>query len=119
MAREAVNRAFHQRVDRPGLRHPPTPPCPTIAGSGPGSQHLAEPPGSPPKPPDRPCRRLSMTTRTVRAAGLETLKTRNAGHPGGLSTLHADSAREAVSRLEDLLCEVTARPGASSPRRST
>ncbi|WP_332772744.1 P-type conjugative transfer ATPase TrbB [Phenylobacterium sp.] len=47
------------------------------------------------------------------AAALETLKAWNTGHPGGLSTLHANSAREAVSRLEDLLSEVTARP----PRR--
>jgi len=43
------------------------------------------------------------------AAALETLKAWNTGHPGGLSTLHANSAPEALSRLEDLLCEVTAR----------
>jgi len=47
------------------------------------------------------------------SAALETLKAWNTGHPGGLSTLHANSAREAVSRLEDLLSEVAARP----PRR--
>ncbi len=47
------------------------------------------------------------------AAALETLKAWNTGHPGGLSTLHANSAREALPRLEDLLSEVTAHP----PRR--
>jgi type IV secretion system protein VirB11 len=48
------------------------------------------------------------------AAALETLKAWNTGHPGGLSTLHANSAREALDRLEDLLQEVVAQP----PRRS-
>jgi type IV secretion system protein VirB11 len=47
------------------------------------------------------------------AAALETLKAWNTGHPGGLSTLHANSAQEALTRLEDLLAEVTAR----TPRR--
>lgn len=47
------------------------------------------------------------------AAALETLKAWNTGHPGGLSTLHANSAEEAPLRLEDLLAEVTSRP----PRR--
>jgi type IV secretion system protein VirB11 len=41
------------------------------------------------------------------AAALETLKAWNTGHPGGLSTLHANSAEEALLRLEDLLAEVT------------
>lgn len=41
------------------------------------------------------------------AAALETLKAWNTGHPGGLSTIHANSASEALSRLEDLLAEVT------------
>lgn len=40
------------------------------------------------------------------AAALETLKAWNTGHPGGLSTLHANSAREAITRIEDLLAEV-------------
>lgn len=48
------------------------------------------------------------------AAALETLKAWNTGHPGGLSTLHANSAREAILRLEDLLQEVVAQP----PRRA-
>jgi len=47
------------------------------------------------------------------AAALETLKSWNTGHPGGLSTLHANSAEDAPRRLEDLIGEVTARP----PRR--
>lgn len=40
------------------------------------------------------------------AAVLETLKSWNTGHPGGLSTLHANSAQEALTRLEDLAGEV-------------
>ncbi len=41
------------------------------------------------------------------AAALETLKAWNTGHPGGLSTLHANSAPEAIARFEDLLAEVS------------
>ncbi|NWE53223.1 P-type conjugative transfer ATPase TrbB [Brevundimonas sp. P7753] len=41
------------------------------------------------------------------AAALETLKSWNTGHPGGLSTIHANSAQEALRRLEDLIGEVT------------
>lgn len=48
------------------------------------------------------------------AAALETLKAWNTGHPGGLSTLHANSAAEALARLEDLLMEVVVHP----PRRA-
>nr|WP_312447410.1 P-type conjugative transfer ATPase TrbB [Brevundimonas naejangsanensis] len=44
------------------------------------------------------------------AAALETLKAWNTGHPGGLSTVHANSAQQALHRLEDLLAEVTAAP---------
>lgn len=40
------------------------------------------------------------------AAALETLKSWNTGHPGGLSTLHANSALGALRRLEDLIGEV-------------
>jgi type IV secretion system protein VirB11 len=47
------------------------------------------------------------------SAALETLKAWNTGHPGGLTTVHANSAEEALTRLEDLLSEVTAR----TPRR--
>ena len=43
------------------------------------------------------------------SAALETLKAWNTGHPGGLSTIHANSAEEALARLEDLLSEVTVR----------
>lgn len=43
------------------------------------------------------------------AAALETLKSWNTGHPGGLSTIHANSAGDVVRRLEGLLDEVTAR----------
>lgn len=44
------------------------------------------------------------------AAALETLKAWNTGHPGGLSTVHANSAPEALHRLKDLLSEVTSGP---------
>lgn len=47
------------------------------------------------------------------AAAMETLKAWNTGHPGGVSTIHANSAREALLRLEDLLQEVVTAP---SPR---
>lgn len=40
------------------------------------------------------------------AAALETLKSWNTGHPGGLSTLHANSAEDVLRRLEDLIGEV-------------
>jgi type IV secretion system protein VirB11 len=48
------------------------------------------------------------------AAVLETLKSWNTGHPGGLSTIHANSSEAVLRRLEDLASEVTARP----PRRA-
>jgi len=48
------------------------------------------------------------------AAALETLKSWNTGHPGGLSTLHANSAEDALRRIEDLAMEVVATP----PRRT-
>lgn len=47
------------------------------------------------------------------AAALETLKSWNTGHPGGLSTLHANSATEALARVEDLIGEVVSQ----APRR--
>lgn len=40
------------------------------------------------------------------AAALETVKSWNTGHPGGLSTLHANSAEDALRRMEDLIAEV-------------
>ena len=46
-------------------------------------------------------------------AALEVLKAWNTGHPGGLLTLHANSATDAIARLEDLAMEATAHP----PRR--
>jgi len=42
------------------------------------------------------------------AAALETLKSWNTGHPGGLSTIHANSAEDALRRIEDLILEVAA-----------
>lgn len=41
------------------------------------------------------------------AAALETLKAWNTGHPGGLSTIHANTPADALSRLEDLIAEVS------------
>jgi P-type conjugative transfer ATPase TrbB len=46
-------------------------------------------------------------------AALEVLKAWNTGHPGGLLTLHANSAQDALARLEDLTLEQSAHP----PRR--
>ncbi|WAC61374.1 P-type conjugative transfer ATPase TrbB [Brevundimonas sp. SL130] len=43
------------------------------------------------------------------ATALETLKSWNTGHPGGLSTLHANSAFDVVRRIEGLLDEVAVR----------
>ena len=48
------------------------------------------------------------------AAALETLKSWNTGHPGGLSTIHANSAEDVLRRVEDLIAEVSVR----SPRRA-
>ena len=42
-------------------------------------------------------------------SALDLLKAWNTGHPGGLATLHANSAEEALTRLEDLIGEVTQR----------
>ncbi|MFJ6024263.1 P-type conjugative transfer ATPase TrbB [Brevundimonas sp. NPDC092305] len=47
------------------------------------------------------------------AAALETLKSWNTGHPGGLSTIHANSGADVPRRLEDLILEVSPVP----PRR--
>lgn len=43
-------------------------------------------------------------------AALEVLKAWNTGHPGGLLTLHANSAEDALARLEDLCMEVVSAP---------
>jgi type IV secretion system protein TrbB len=48
------------------------------------------------------------------AAALETLKAWNTGHPGGLSTIHANNAHDALLRLEDLTSEVAT----NIPRRA-
>lgn len=42
-------------------------------------------------------------------SALDLLKAWNTGHPGGLATIHANSAHEGLTRLEDLIGEVTAR----------
>lgn len=47
------------------------------------------------------------------AAALEVLKAWNTGHPGGLLTIHANSARDALLRLEDLCMEA----GLAAPQR--
>lgn len=46
-------------------------------------------------------------------AALDMLKAWNTGHPGGICTIHANSAEAVVARLEDLIREVVA----SVPRR--
>jgi len=47
------------------------------------------------------------------AAALEVLKAWNTGHPGGLLTIHANCAADAMFRLEDLCIEA----GLASPQR--
>lgn len=47
------------------------------------------------------------------AAALEVLKAWNTGHPGGLLTIHANSAADALLRLEDLCIEA----GLAQPHR--
>lgn len=42
-------------------------------------------------------------------SALDLLKAWNTGHPGGLATIHANSADDALSRLEDLIGEATPR----------
>ncbi len=42
-------------------------------------------------------------------SALDMLKAWNTGHPGGLATIHANSAEEGLTRLEDLIGEVTER----------
>ena len=44
---------------------------------------------------------------------LDMLKAWNTGHPGGIATLHANSARSALYRIEQLIQEVVA----TVPRR--
>lgn len=48
------------------------------------------------------------------AAALETLKSWNTGHSGGLSTIHANSAGDVLRRIEDLVAEVSV----AAPRRA-
>lgn len=43
-------------------------------------------------------------------AALDLLKAWNTGHPGGIATLHADSAVDALGRLEDLVAERLSSP---------
>ena len=42
-------------------------------------------------------------------SALDLLKAWNTGHPGGLATIHANSALEGLTRMEDLIGEVTQR----------
>lgn len=44
------------------------------------------------------------------AEALDLLKAWNTGHPGGITTLHANSAKGALRRLEQLTLEATPRP---------
>lgn len=41
-------------------------------------------------------------------SALDMLKAWNTGHPGGIATIHANSAQDALGRLEDLVGEVSA-----------
>src|SRR3546814_12050686 len=42
-------------------------------------------------------------------SALDLLKVWTTGHPGGLATIHANSAMEGLTRLEDLIGEITQR----------
>ena len=44
------------------------------------------------------------------AAALTLLKAWNTGHPGGIATIHANNARAALPRLEQLVGEATSAP---------
>ena len=44
------------------------------------------------------------------AAALELLKLWNTGHPGGVTTVHANTAASALRRLEQLTAEVSHQP---------
>lgn len=48
-------------------------------------------------------------------AALDLLKAWNTGHPGGLSTVHANSSRAGLTRLEQLCLEADIKPEASRP----
>ena len=41
---------------------------------------------------------------------LSLLKSWNTGHPGGVATVHANSARHALTRIEQLIAEAIERP---------
>jgi len=43
-------------------------------------------------------------------AALDLLKAWNTGHPGGIATVHANSAEEGLDRMEELIAEATAAP---------
>jgi Flp pilus assembly CpaF family ATPase len=43
-------------------------------------------------------------------AALTLLKAWNTGHPGGIATIHANSAHSALTRLEQLVAEVSTTP---------
>jgi len=75
-------------------------------------------------PPDVSLRDLVRTTLRLRpdrivvgevrdGAALDVLKAWNTGHPGGLLTIHANSAADALARLEDLCLEA----GPADPSR--
>jgi type IV secretion system protein VirB11 len=66
-------------------------------------------------------KRLLMSTMRLRpdriivgevrdGAALTLLKAWNTGHPGGIATVHANNARAALTRLEQLVAEVSSQP---------
>jgi type IV secretion system protein VirB11 len=56
----------------------------------------------------RPTRILVGEVRGAEALSL--IKAWNTGHPGGVATIHANSAEAALSRMESLVAEATAAP---------
>jgi type IV secretion system protein VirB11 len=60
------------------------------------------------------CMRLNPTRilfgEVINGAALDLLKSWNTGHPGGLSTIHANSAEGGLFRLQSLISEVSVSP---------
>ncbi|MDR2744419.1 MAG: P-type conjugative transfer ATPase TrbB [Desulfovibrio sp.] len=60
------------------------------------------------------CMRLNPTRilfgEVINGAALDLLKSWNTGHPGGLSTIHANSAEGGLFRLQSLISEVSVTP---------
>jgi hypothetical protein len=84
----------HARAAEPGARH-------GGAAHAPGRRHDDRPGALDPAPAARPDHRR----RGSRPEALDMLKAWNTGHPGGIATVHANSAQAALYRVEQLVQE--------------